>query len=495
MAGDAVDKSIHVEMPSDAMSATMVIEPGLDPALVTIEVCEAVLRDRKVVITAEVKQALQSLVERYTANPEEEARGEVAKGEGPTHGEDERIEFEAGLVPMEDDSEVATVSHYDRSSFKTVSSGQRLGKLIPATEGADGQTVLGKVLSAKSGRSLGLRTEESVTIQGDGVILANVDGLLCYRDNLLRVVTTLEVPEYVDFSTGNIDFGGDVEIRRGVRDCFVVSATGTITVRGLVEASTIRAGQDVRLEGGMAAREKGVIEAGRDLFARYLDSVSGTIGRHVEVMKELVNSSLNVCGEMRSSRCAVIGGRLVVSGKCEVGIVGAGGGSPTELVVGRIAEVDELRKQCNGIRPRIETRLSRFRGEFESLVNCAGKLSPTQAERMTELQFEVGTLEGLIQKLDEAGGRLDELQETYAEVDLTVQKHVHQGAKLVLREVVVEFKDDFKGPFRLTLDKRGEPVMTDLVRDTPVDVRTVARVYPYVEAEDSKAVGQSARAA
>ncbi|TVQ33278.1 MAG: DUF342 domain-containing protein [Phycisphaeraceae bacterium] len=495
MAGDAVDKSIHVELPSDAMSATIVIEPGLDPALVTVEVCEAVLSDRKVVITGEVKKAIVSLVKAYTDNPEVEARSQVATGSAPVHGEDERIEFEAGLVPLEDDSEASTVSHYDRSSFKTVSSGQRLGKLIPATEGSDGQTVLGKVLSAKAGRSLGLRTEESVTLSGDGVIVANVDGLLCYRDNLLRILTILEVPEYVDFSTGNIDFGGDVEIRRGVRDCFIVTATGSITVRGLVEAATIRAGLDVRLEGGMAAREKGVIEAGRDLHARYLDSVKGTIGRNVEVMKELVNSRLNVCGEMRSGRCAIIGGRLVVSGACDVGIVGAGGGSPTELLVGRIAEVDELRDVCRKLHPKVEARLTRFRGEFETLVNCAGKLSPSQAERMTELQYEVGTLEGLIQKLEEAGQRLDDLQNKYAEVDLSIQTRVHQGAKLVLRDMVVEFKDDLKGPFRLTLDKRGEPVMTDLIRDTPVEVRTVARVYPYVEDQEQNEAGQSSRAA
>lgn len=41
----------------------------------------------------------------------------------------------------------------------------------------------------------------------------------------------------VDFNVGNIDFLGDVHISGDVREDFVVHATGTVTVDGLVEGA------------------------------------------------------------------------------------------------------------------------------------------------------------------------------------------------------------------------------------------------------------------
>ncbi len=56
----------------------------------------------------------------------------------------------------------------------------------------------------------------------------------------------------MDFSTGNIDFEGDVRVLKGIRDIFEVRATGNIEVGGLIEASTIDAGGSVFAKGGMA---------------------------------------------------------------------------------------------------------------------------------------------------------------------------------------------------------------------------------------------------
>ena len=58
-----------------------------------------------------------------------------------------------------------------------------------------------------------------------------------------KVSNTLEIDQNVDFSTGNIDFPGNVIVHRSVKDCFTVKARDDIEVRGLIEAATLIANQ------------------------------------------------------------------------------------------------------------------------------------------------------------------------------------------------------------------------------------------------------------
>jgi len=490
----ASEENVHVLIAQDAMSASLRIEADVDPESLHSALCLAVLRERGVVVDQEVERRATELVERHRADPSKEIVEIVAQGQAPEHGVDERLEFRKEFDPALKDVSLTNgggaVSHYERSSVTSVSSGTQIATLHPATEGADGWTVQGKALPAKRGKSLGLKLDDSVDVKPDGAVLAHHDGLLEFKGGWLRVKEVLEIKENVDFSTGNVQFGGDVLISGSVKDCFTVSATGSIVVRQLVEAATLTAGVDIALEGGMAAREKGEVQAWRDVTARYLDSVSVSVGRDLEVAKEIVNCTLWVAGAIRAPRCAVIGGEIRASGAVDLGVIGAEGGAGPEITLGRIPEVDALREKCRGLAPIVGDRLAKVREERATLERNSSKLTSTQAEQVMELQFEEQRLTALEAALIKGQGALDAMDERHATVDLTAQTRLHRGVALDLPDHTVQITESLKGPLRITLGADGRPVVTDLLRDTTVDLREMARVRPKADMDENRPKGK-----
>ena len=86
---------------------------------------------------------------------------------------------------------------------------------------------------------------KNTEISEDGTqLVASIAGSVDFTGNVFQVKPVLEVPGDVDFSTGNINFLGDVNIRGNVLSGFTVRAMGNVRVEGVVEAgSSVEAGQ------------------------------------------------------------------------------------------------------------------------------------------------------------------------------------------------------------------------------------------------------------
>ena len=76
----------------------------------------------------------------------------------------------------------------------------------------------------------------------------------------------------MDFSTGDINFLGDVCIHGDICSGFTVRAIGNITVGGVVEACTVEAGGDLVVSGGVQGDNQAVIRAQRNIFAKFIEN-------------------------------------------------------------------------------------------------------------------------------------------------------------------------------------------------------------------------------
>ena len=94
------------------------------------------------------------------------------------------------------------------------------------------------MIKARPGKPVDIKIDSSLRVDEKGCVIAEIDGLLHFHHNYVKVNPVLEVEESVDFSTGNIDFMDSVLIRQGVRDRVVVKATRDIVIHRLVEAAT-----------------------------------------------------------------------------------------------------------------------------------------------------------------------------------------------------------------------------------------------------------------
>jgi len=129
--------------------------------------------------------------------------------------------------------------------IRSVERGQEICHLIKPTEGEPGRSVLDEEIPAKSGRDVPLPRGRNTEISEDGMqLLASISGSVEFTGQNFQVNPVLEIAGDVDFSTGSLNFTGDINIQGNVLSGFAVRAMGNIRVAGVVEARGSASGGD-----------------------------------------------------------------------------------------------------------------------------------------------------------------------------------------------------------------------------------------------------------
>ena len=411
------------------MRAWAEVAAGLDPAMVTGASIAAAAEEHGVRLTDGDRGRIEHEAAAYEA-----ASGAVLLlGEGCAveHGRDGRVVWHAGFAPRGADEGVATAAcgaadYYNAVDYIRVREGDHTADLIQATAGRDGQDVMGGRLAAKAGLPAAAKFDPaSFTVEADGRVVAGLDGVLIAAKDNVRISRLIEVGEYVDFHTGNIEVDGGVHVRKGVRDKFRIDATEDVCVEGLVESASIACGGRLVLRQGMASRDGGSLRVGGDAEVGFLNTVTVAVAGTLSVRRELMNCTTEVGGDLLAAAARVIGGTTVVSGAIHADHVGSGGQVRTVVVLGAV--------------PKLES----------------------QRRALTERGDELG----------DAGraeiDRLDGEIEAASRVDVTIKTMLHARTVLVVGGVEMVVSRDIKGPVRIERDRGGQ--LTYRIGSGPVE--------------------------
>lgn len=459
-------KPVRLLVAKDGSSADLLIPAEANPEETTYEWCLHLLHEASIVVTSAVSGRMREVLDAY--EPGVEIRECVATGTPVQHGVDGHIEWYEGFAPASpkaaasgetagegDSGEGEPVCFYSRSAFIMVEAGQKIGRIVPETEGADGADVHGQVVAARPGKPVKVRCEDSISVGDDGTMTSQVSGVLSRSREKIAVRELLEIPGSVDFSTGNIDFEGDVRVLKGIRDIFEVRATGNIEVGGLIEASTIDAGGSVFAKGGMAGRERAVCRAGGDVTIRYLDSSEVTVGGTLRFEREMINCKTLVRGGIESPSGSIIGGEATVVGKVVVAVLGSNSYVPTRLSIGGVPTLESklalLEKMIEALRAKQEKLEKGLKK-----LNAPGRiLNGEEQRRQTELGFEVHSVAAQRAKCRDSHRELSERIRSIRTVDVCIEKMLYAGVRIVFGTQVYRINMDLKGPVRILLDRRG----------------------------------------
>lgn len=456
MASDNFTRFVRAVVREDHLCASVVIEPGLDPAELDGAILESLLAQRGVCGAAIISGAIGAAVDEYRADPTGRVEKVVAEGTAPEHGRDAEFSVAPGLdqhtgADSGAGADPGRIDHHARSALTVVREGQEIGRVTRQTCGSDGIDVGGRTLAARPGRALRAVMDESVRLCEDGRVVALQPGLLEVSETRVRVVRELELAGFVDFSTGNVEFPGDVTVAKGVRDCFVVHAGRDLRVKGLVEAAELAAGHDVFLSTGMAAREKGKLRAGHDLHANYLTNLEASVGHDVVVAKEIANCRLVASGKLASPMCAVVGGSTCVAMRADIAQLGSESAAPTEFIVGKLPELEARISDLLAMRRQTTQQAERAATRLKELHGAMGKLTASQAEELTELEFALSTARARDAKVAGAIERLAGFLLERTEAVLIVHRAIHPGVRLWIGAYEVEVRELIKGPIEISL--------------------------------------------
>ncbi|MAN52697.1 MAG: hypothetical protein CMG77_12695 [Marinimicrobium sp.] len=241
----------------------------------------------------------------------------VARARLPQPGEDARF---VSLVARDDqlaleEDEQGRVDLHHLHEFVVVDPGTPLLRRIPATQGEPGEDVMGEPLMPTPGRDRSFDAlDDSVEPDPEdaNVLRAAIRGHPVFSSSGVRVDPTLRL-KAVDVSTGNIDFEGSVEVAGDVASGFVLSATGDILIRGMVEKADIRAGGNLTVLGGVMGEEVGRRHDG-DLRLRTHLTSGGTLSAKF-INLAYVNVRYDLLVREYALQCRLVAGRDIILGQ------------------------------------------------------------------------------------------------------------------------------------------------------------------------------------
>ncbi len=279
----------------------------------------------------------------------------IATGKPPVDGKDAVIEYKLSGEKSEKKPVMmknGSVNYKEVRSYDVVSKGDVLAVKKPATKGKNGVDVFGNDITAKDGKDAKIPIGKNTKLVEDGTMLvATCSGVPKIGENIVEVEEVLEIKGDVGYSTGNVDFPGDVHVKGGVKPTFVVKADGNVKIDGIVEAATVQSGGNIECH-GVKGKNKGIIFANGDIHAMFLENANVKCNGSLYVRDSIVNSVVRVGGsvEVLGGKGEIVGSNVAAKFTVSAKRIGSWMASSTRIEVG----VDpELRDKISELSAKI----------------------------------------------------------------------------------------------------------------------------------------------
>lgn len=381
-----------------------------NPYPFTFEIIEQALKERGI-----IEGLLTEAIQQITDNSEYVSDFVVAQGKPVEEGEDARIIFffdpaPKPFVPKPD----AIIDWHESNLIQQVKESQPVARKIPPREGLPGITVTGKNLipCKVRDRKLPIGRGTKVNEQDPEELLAATTGAVRLEINHIVVEPLLRIPRDVNFSIGNIDFNGSVEIGGNIQPGFRVKATGNIRIAGYVEGANVEAGQSLWVAQGILGQaEQTIIRAGKDIAVKFARNALICAGENIAIQVEAILCHIQSGGSVSVGSLEKKHGRIISGQVDAVKAVSA-------VDVGSDKEVTTLISITPGDEPvqntevaDIKKRIGQLRAEQEAvLAEVAKQLDrkSTQKQDWTSSDEQVLVrLTGLAMKFEEELDSLD----------------------------------------------------------------------------------------
>lgn len=274
--------------------------------------------------------------------------------------------------------------------IELVTNGQLLVTYHPALPAVTGRDVLGNAIEAREGEDLPpLQCKRCETDETGCRYIAGTEGNVTVEGGCLTVTPIYVVEGNLDATTGNVDFHGDVLIQGNVFAGVTVKTTGNITVNGHVETAYLYARKDVILKNGMQGSGNGVIRAGRNVMARFLEQTQVSAGEEINT-GALLNCEVEAGQRVviAGNRGNIIGGTVTAVEQISAVSIGNRAGVNTQLVIGldcefkyKMEEIDRLTKEYLDNMTDAMGALNRMNQQLK-MQPAAPELSQQKAEQM-----------------------------------------------------------------------------------------------------------------
>lgn len=453
-----INATVLVQISSDRLKASISIFPPEGGRMLNVDEIMEALKNQGVIYGIDT-----DAVETASKYPVYNQIIQIAQASPPQNGQNGKIEFSFNTSKEHKPTilEDGRVDYRELNLIESVIKGDKLCWLTPATKGIPGKTVTGADILALDGKPATLPKGRNVAVTEDGeILIASVDGQVCYLEGKVNVFSNYEVPADVDNSTGNIYFTGNVIVRGNVLSGFAIEAGGNVEVWGVVEGATIKATGDIILRRGMQGLGKGSLISGGDIIAKYIEH--SNIEAKGDIKSEAIMHSNIKCGnklELSGKKGLLVGGTCKVGKEISAKVVGSHMATPTEIEVGVDPTLRERYKFLKEEKNKMDSDIKKADQAISILkkIEAAGAMTPEKQEMMVKSVRTKLFLSNQVKEYSEEMVQIEEKLQQDANGKIRASTVIYAGTKVAIGSCMMYVKENLQ---YCTLYREGADIRT-----------------------------------
>jgi len=396
----------------------------------------------------------------------------VARGTEPKDGEDGQIEFY--VQPSSEEARYergsdGSVDYHSTHLIENVFEAQEVARVLPPRPGVQGRTVTGETLDASDGEPAKVRAGKGVRVESGGeLFVAEIPGRLVVEDDTLSISQSYEIKGNADYSTGDVDFVGQVTVSGDVQDDFKVKAGMGLEVRGTIGACGIEVTGPLTVGGGIAGKTRAEVHVEGPVRAKYVNEAKLEAADDITIEREAYNSILHTTGKVVCEQGKIIGGEVIALRGIIVGTAGSEMGVATRLSAGiDYRRAERLRQTAENVE-RIEQEIAHISEKIGPLLANPAILAnlPTDKKKVVKrLLTQVRALKERRERIGEAREAVSHEIEAAAVRQVNVLKEIFPSVTVEIGAARSVIRKAQTGPLSLLENVDGalyEAPLTEL---------------------------------
>jgi len=286
------------------------------------------------------------------------------------------------------------------SPFILVKEGETLAKSITGQDGVDGENVHGEVIDCRL-KKFSIINPGKNTKEYEDHIVSTCTGRFEQQNNEFYVNEVLQISSDVNYSTGHIDFPGDVIVGGHIQDGFKIKSGGSIFTMKTLDASEISCKADLNVKQGIIGRKKASVKVGGMIRAKFIENCYVESGDNIYLEVGTMNSAVFTSGKIElGSKGVIIGGTVNAQNGVYAAQIGTKMGPRTEIYCGTDYQISNKLEWIRDNNMKLAIKLNKVDSEIKKNSITSGALIDIRI-KLKESIHKLNELAGaLVYKLD-----------------------------------------------------------------------------------------------
>lgn len=328
----------------------------------------------------------------------------VARGLKPVQGKSAEVtlHFNNDFLNPGEITEDGTIDFRERGSVPFVSEDTLLAVKTPAVKGEPGRDVSGQDIPVKEVEDMsfkggvGTRTSQdglSIFATTEGQPFMSVQGEVC-------VFKDLHIKGDVDYSTGNINFDGNIFVKGSVKEGFTIKG-GSLTAKD-VQGATLSIKGNINISGGIF---DSFITLGGSLQAMYMSNTKVDAYGDILLKKEIIDSKIRSSGVFSGEQVDVISSFVSAKQGIDAKRIGTDVSEPCTLRIG-------ISDHTNKIIKNLKANLEHMKKNLGDKQAANEKLKALQQKSQDQIMEKAVAQDKLTQKKTAIENKIQALPQT-----------------------------------------------------------------------------------